>query len=147
MKSAPQCGSGKSRSPTVRPYTLLCIYKSSKQTGNNSRACACGNRLSCTPLTQAGALHPVAVTSAKRYVKLPDTTTIAELGIAGFDAEAWWGLLAPAKTPNDVIVRMNAAMAKALRDPLVERSLNDHSDQQLATDDGEIAHPRRQETE
>ena len=49
----------------------------------------------------------------------------AQLGIVGFDAEAWWGLLAPAKTPGDIIMRMNAAMAKALREPAVERSLHD----------------------
>jgi tripartite-type tricarboxylate transporter receptor subunit TctC len=71
------------------------------------------------------ALRPIVVTSANRYPQLPDTPTIAELGIVGFDAEAWWGLLAPAKTPNDIIMRMNAAMAKALREPAVERSLND----------------------
>src|SRR5262249_15936827 len=67
----------------------------------------------------------VAVTSARRFAQLPDTPTIAELGVVGFDAEAWWGLLAPAKTPSDSIIRMNAAMAKALREPAVERSLND----------------------
>jgi tripartite-type tricarboxylate transporter receptor subunit TctC len=78
-----------------------------------------------SPHIQAGALRPIGVTSAKRYVKLPDTRTIAELGITGFDAEAWWGLLAPAKTPSDIVVRMNVAMAKALREPAVERSLND----------------------
>jgi tripartite-type tricarboxylate transporter receptor subunit TctC len=78
-----------------------------------------------SPHIRAGALRPIAVTSAKRYVKLPDTRAIAELGITGFDAEAWWGLLAPAKTPSDIVVRMNVAMAKALRDPAVERSLND----------------------
>jgi tripartite-type tricarboxylate transporter receptor subunit TctC len=78
-----------------------------------------------SPHIQAGALRPVAVTSARRYAQLPDTPTIAELGIVGFDAEAWWGLLAPAKTPSDVIMRMNAAMAKALREPAVELSLND----------------------
>ncbi len=78
-----------------------------------------------SPHIQAGALHPIAVTSAKRYVKLPDTPAIAELGLTGFDAEAWWGLLAPAKTPSDIVMRMNAAMAKALREPAVERSLND----------------------
>ena len=65
------------------------------------------------------------MTSAKRYAQLPDTPTIAQLGIVGFDAEAWWGLLAPAKTPSDIIMRMNAAMAKALREPAVERSLHD----------------------
>src|SRR5262245_40705143 len=78
-----------------------------------------------SPHIQAGTLRPVAVTSARRYAQLRDTPTIAELGVAGFDAEAWWGLLAPAKTPSDIIMRMNAAMAKALREPAVERSLND----------------------
>jgi tripartite-type tricarboxylate transporter receptor subunit TctC len=78
-----------------------------------------------SPHIQAGALRPIAVTSAKRYAKLPDTPAIAELGITGFDAEAWWGLLAPAKTPSDIVVRMNVAMAKALREPAVERSLNE----------------------
>jgi len=78
-----------------------------------------------SPHIQAGALRPVAVTSAQRYPQLADTPTIAQLGIVGFDAEAWWGLLAPAKTPSDIIMRMNAAMAKALREPAVERSLHD----------------------
>jgi tripartite-type tricarboxylate transporter receptor subunit TctC len=78
-----------------------------------------------SPHIQAGALRPVAVTSAQRYPQLPDTPTIAELGIVGFDAEAWWGLLAPAKTPRDIVMRMNAATAKALREPAVERSLHD----------------------
>jgi len=87
-----------------------------------------------SPHIQAGALHPIAVTSTKRYVKLPDTPAIAELGITGFDAEAWWGLLAPAKTPSDIVMRMNAAMAKALREPAVERSLNDQGiEYQLAS--------------
>jgi len=70
-------------------------------------------------------LRPIAVTSAKRYPQFAETPTIAELGIPGFDAEAWWGLLAPAKTPRDIIDRMNTAMAKALREPAVEQSLRD----------------------
>jgi hypothetical protein len=61
MKSAPQCGSGKSRSPTVRPYTLLCIYKSSNQTGNlpggmwqtGHTAGQCGSRRSAGGTDQA----------------------------------------------------------------------------------------------
>jgi tripartite-type tricarboxylate transporter receptor subunit TctC len=78
-----------------------------------------------SPHIRAGALRPIAVTSVTRYPQLPDTPTIAEVGIPGFDAEAWWGLLAPAKTPRDIIDRMNAAMAKALREPAVEQSLKD----------------------
>src|SRR5712671_8208977 len=52
-----------------------------------------------SPHIQSGTLRPLAVTSAKRHAQLPDTPTMAELGLAGFDAESWWGLLAPARTP------------------------------------------------
>jgi tripartite-type tricarboxylate transporter receptor subunit TctC len=78
-----------------------------------------------SPHIRGGALRPLAVTSGRRYAQLPDTPAVSELGIPGFDAEAWWGLLAPARTPKDIIVRMNAAMAKALREPAVEKSLAD----------------------
>jgi len=78
-----------------------------------------------SPHIRAGALRPVAVTSLNRYPQLPDTPTVSELGIPAFDAEAWWGLLAPAKTPGDIIARMNVAMTKALRDPAVEKGLNE----------------------
>jgi tripartite-type tricarboxylate transporter receptor subunit TctC len=78
-----------------------------------------------SPHIRAGALRPVAVTSLNRYPQLPDTPTVSELGIPAFDAEAWWGLLAPAKTPGDIIARMNMAMTKALREPAVEKGLNE----------------------
>jgi tripartite-type tricarboxylate transporter receptor subunit TctC len=47
------------------------------------------------------------------------------LGVAGIDAEAWWGMLAPAKTPAEIVSRMNFAMAKALQEPAVRQSLSD----------------------
>jgi tripartite-type tricarboxylate transporter receptor subunit TctC len=78
-----------------------------------------------SPHINAGALRPLAVTSAKRAPQLPDTPTIGELGVAGFDAEAWWGLLAPAKTPPEIIARMNAAMVEALQEPVVKQSLSE----------------------
>jgi tripartite-type tricarboxylate transporter receptor subunit TctC len=78
-----------------------------------------------SPHIRAGALRPIAVTSLNRYPQLPDTPTVSELGIPAFDAEAWWGLLAPAKTPVDVVARMNMAMTKALREPAVEKGLNE----------------------
>jgi len=65
------------------------------------------------------------VTSAKRHAQLPDTPTMAELGLAGFDAESWWGLLAPARTPRDIIDRMHAVTTKALQDPTVKRGLTE----------------------
>jgi tripartite-type tricarboxylate transporter receptor subunit TctC len=78
-----------------------------------------------SPHIRAGALRPVAVTSLNRYLQLPDTPTVSELGVPAFDAEAWWGLLAPAKTPSEIIARMNVAMTKALREPAIEQALRE----------------------
>jgi len=89
-----------------------------------------------SPHITAGALRPLAVTSAKRAAQLPDTPTISELGIAGFGAESWWGLLAPAKTPPEIIARMNAAMAEALQAPVVKQSLSEQGvDYRLSSPD------------
>ena len=78
-----------------------------------------------SPHIGAGALRPLVVTSAQRYPRLPDTPTLSELGIAGVDADSWWGMLAPARTPAEIISRMNAAMAKALREPVVQQGLSE----------------------
>jgi len=78
-----------------------------------------------SPHIQAGSLRPLAVTAAARAKQLPDVPTIAELGVTGFEAQSWWGLLAPAKTSPDIVARMNAAMAKALADPRVKQGLSE----------------------
>jgi tripartite-type tricarboxylate transporter receptor subunit TctC len=77
-----------------------------------------------SPHIMAGALRPLAVTSAKRFSQLPDTPTLSESGIA-VDAESWWGMLAPAKTPTEIIARMHAAMTKALQEPAVQQGLSE----------------------
>ena len=77
-----------------------------------------------SPHIMAGALRPLAVTSAKRFSQLPDTPTVSESGIA-VDAQSWWGMLAPAKTPTEIIARMHAAMTKALQEPAVQQSLSE----------------------
>jgi tripartite-type tricarboxylate transporter receptor subunit TctC len=78
-----------------------------------------------SPHIQAGSLRPLAVTSATRVKQLPDVPTIAELGIPGYDAVSWWGLLAPAKISPDLVARMHAATAKALQDPRVKQALTE----------------------
>ena len=55
----------------------------------------------------SGRVRPIAVTSAKRYVKYPDVPTIAESGYKGFDAPAWWGILAPAGMPLSLKAQMH----------------------------------------
>jgi tripartite-type tricarboxylate transporter receptor subunit TctC len=68
-------------------------------------------------------LRPLAVTTSKRAAELPDVPTVAESGFPGFDAPAWWAVLAPAKTPPDIMRRMNEEINKALKSPDVAAKL------------------------
>ena len=72
---------------------------------------------------QAGRLIPVAVTSAARTPQFPNVPTVAESGVPGFSAEAWWGLLAPAKTPAAITARMHEEFVKVLKMPAVRERL------------------------
>jgi tripartite-type tricarboxylate transporter receptor subunit TctC len=72
-----------------------------------------------------GKLRPLAVTSAKRVDDLPNVPTINESGYQGFDAVTWFGFLAPAGTPKDVIARLNAEFNKALQQPDLRKKLGD----------------------
>jgi len=72
---------------------------------------------SAVPLIKAGRLRPLAVTSLTRSSALPDIPTLDELGLKGFQAVAWNGLSAPARTPKDVIRRINADVLKVIRSP------------------------------
>jgi tripartite-type tricarboxylate transporter receptor subunit TctC len=68
-------------------------------------------------------LRPLAVTSAKRVADFPDVPTIAEAGFAGFEAPAWWAVLASAKTPPEIVKRMNEELNKVLANPDVSKRL------------------------
>jgi tripartite-type tricarboxylate transporter receptor subunit TctC len=74
---------------------------------------------------RGGNLRPLAVTTAKRTNLLPEVATVAELGIPGFEATTWHGLVAPAATPKDIIETLNRATIEALKDPGVRKSLTD----------------------
>lgn len=69
------------------------------------------------PQFRAGKLRALAVTSKKRWPELPDTPTMEEQGITGFPAEVWFGLLAPAGTPSEVVDKLNAAVNEGLGSP------------------------------
>ena len=66
---------------------------------------------------KAGKLKALAITSAKRSSIFPDVPTVAEAGLAGYDVSAWNGLLAPARTPDDVIAKIHADVMKVARTP------------------------------
>lgn len=74
-------------------------------------------------LIRTGRLTALGVTSSKRVAFLPDVPTLAEQGLAGFESTGWFGLVAPAATPGDVVTRLNAIFVKALADPDVIEKL------------------------
>jgi len=68
---------------------------------------------------KAGKLRPLAVTSAERSPALPDVPTLAQAGVAGYDASSWFGLLAPAGTPPAIVDQVQRDVARILQDPAV----------------------------
>jgi tripartite-type tricarboxylate transporter receptor subunit TctC len=61
-------------------------------------------------LLNAGKLRPLAVTTERRLAALPDVPPLAEAGVPGYDVEAWQGVIAPAKTPKDILDRLNSSI-------------------------------------
>jgi len=72
---------------------------------------------------QAGKVRVLAVTSPKRLPALPDSPTMREAGFAGIELDAWFGLVAPAGTPDPVINKLNAAFVQAVKDPDIIRQI------------------------
>jgi tripartite-type tricarboxylate transporter receptor subunit TctC len=70
---------------------------------------------SAASLIEAGQLRALAVTSAQRSPAFPNVPTVAEAGVPGYAAESWYGLFAPARTPGDVIERLNKSAATAVK--------------------------------
>lgn len=73
---------------------------------------------------KAGTLKPLAVTSKRRFSGLPDVPTVAESGVAGYEASAWNGIAAPAKTPRAIVERLNKEVNAALASPEVRQRLH-----------------------
>ena len=69
------------------------------------------------PAVKAGRLRALGVTTVKRWQGTPDIPTMAEAGLAGFEVNSWYGLLAPAGTPREIIMRLNSEVGRALREP------------------------------
>ncbi len=84
------------------------------------------------PLAAAGQVRPLAVSSRQRAPFAADLPTIAESGVANFDAVQWYGLVAPSRTPESIVRRMNAEINGLLGSPEVETTLRN---------DGAIASP------
>jgi tripartite-type tricarboxylate transporter receptor subunit TctC len=68
---------------------------------------------------RAGKLVAFAVTGPQRLPQLPDVPTVAEAGLTGYDSTGWFGLVAPAGTPDAIVERLNAEITAALNDPAI----------------------------
>ncbi len=80
-----------------------------------------------SPHIQSGRLKAIAITSPRRHPQLPNVATVAEQVMPGFEAEAWWGLLAPVNTPAPTMTRMHAEVTKALKTPALQQHLDQQS--------------------
>lgn len=74
---------------------------------------------------RSGKMRPIAVTSLTRVDDIPQVPTIAESGYKGFETITWFGFVAPANTPKDIVARLNAEINKALQSPDVKKKLSD----------------------
>src|SRR4051812_37461470 len=74
---------------------------------------------------KAGKLRALAITSPERASSLPDIPTVAEAGVPGYDVGVWFGLVAPAATPADVLAKLNAELNKILAMPDVKQKFAD----------------------
>lgn len=78
---------------------------------------------SVLPHVRAGKLKVLAVTSRQRVALLPDVPTVAETGLPGFEATAWWAVYAPAKLPVEIAQRLSREIERIVKSPEFERSL------------------------
>jgi tripartite-type tricarboxylate transporter receptor subunit TctC len=72
---------------------------------------------------KAGRLRPLGVSTTKRLAILPEIPTIAEAGVRGYEAVQWYGVLAPARTPKDIVAKLNATIVKAIMSKEVREQL------------------------
>ncbi len=99
------------------------------------------------PHIKAGKLRPLAVTTAKRSGALPDVPTLEEAGLKGFNIGTWFGVLAPAATPKDVVARLNAEMVKVIQSPEFKSKMADIGAEPIGNTSAQMAQQIASETE
>ncbi|TMH43535.1 MAG: tripartite tricarboxylate transporter substrate binding protein [Betaproteobacteria bacterium] len=82
-----------------------------------------GTVVALVPHIQAGKLRALAVTSRKRSALLPEVPSLAESGLPDYEAGSWYGVMAPAGTPREIVERLHGAIARALKQPDVAQRL------------------------
>jgi tripartite-type tricarboxylate transporter receptor subunit TctC len=91
------------------------------------------------PQVQAGKVRAIAVTGRKRLAQLPAIPTVDEAGVRGYQASSWYGILAPAGTPREIVDRLHAEIAKAVRQPEVVKSFETEGAEPIGSTPQEFA--------
>ena len=100
---------------------------------------AIGTTFLLSPHIGSKALRPLAVTGSARAPQFPDVPTLAEQGFKGFEAYAWWGVLAPIRTPQPILDRMHAELVKVLKTPAAAERLTAQGMDIVASSPAEFA--------
>ncbi len=105
------------------------------------------NMLSAQPHIKSGRIRALGVTGTKRAPGADDIPTIAEAGLPGYEAVQWYGVLAPANTPRDIISKLHAGVLRALQNPEVKQRLLNDGAEPVGSSPAEFATYIRSETE
>ncbi|CAM3836458.1 Bug family tripartite tricarboxylate transporter substrate binding protein [Bordetella tumulicola] len=99
------------------------------------------------PHVKSGKLRALAVTTDQRSAALPDVPTLAEAGLKGFNMGTWFGVLAPAGTPPDVVARLNTEMVKVIKSPAFGKRMAEIGAVPIGDSSAEMAQQIKMDTE
>jgi tripartite-type tricarboxylate transporter receptor subunit TctC len=94
---------------------------------------------SVVPQVKSGKIRALAVTGAKRSASFPDVPTVAELGYPGYEATNWYAYVAPARTPKEIIERLNREIVRTLNTPETRDQLLGHGEEPTPSTPEELA--------
>lgn len=96
---------------------------------------------------KAGKLRALAITTSKRSAALPDVPTLDEAGLKGFDLGTWFGVLAPAGTPKEIVARLNLEMVRIIQSPDFKKRMDDIGAEPIGNTPEQMAQQIRGDTE
>ena len=99
------------------------------------------------PHIRSGKLRPLAVTTARRSAALPEVPTLEEAGLKGFNIGTWFGVLAPAATPKEIVTRLNTEMVKIIQSPEFRKRMGEIGAEPIGDSTDQMAAQIKNETE
>jgi tripartite-type tricarboxylate transporter receptor subunit TctC len=105
-----------------------------------------GNLPDFLPHIRSGKLKALGTTYLTRAPLAPEIPTVAEQGFPGFETDSWYGIVAPASMPRDLVERINAAFNRALEDPAVRKNLSERGIETLGGSSARLGEHIRSET-